>query len=143
MIQPDKIKASDPRCAACWREVPLGVGTECSFVGCNYSGLVGRENMAVSEDTTDIETYRIRVQPADYRLIANGSRRHLLCHSDRGVQVGDEVVLIEYRKGRMEFENPIKARDTGNEIRYVVKDVQMSEFLIPSGHCILSLGEVD
>lgn len=75
--------------------------------------------------------HELKIQPKYFKMVKWGMKKFELRKDDRGYQVGDVIILREYKNGEY----------TGKEIKkliwYILRDCP--EYGLKEGYCILGL----
>lgn len=77
--------------------------------------------------------HELKILPEYYNAVQCGVKNFELRKDDRDYQVGDWLVLREWKDGEY------TGKATGREIRYILRDAQ--EYGLMKGYCIIGLQE--
>lgn len=86
-----------------------------------------------------ITRHELKTWPEPFQAILEGKKKFEYRLNDRDYQVGDELILKEFRPNE---KNPNASRYTGRVLRAVVTYILKDAFGVPNGFVVMSLDDI-
>ena len=86
-----------------------------------------------------MNTHHLKIWPQWFDAVNSGKKTFEIRRDDRGFEVGDKIVLEEFRNGTGEY----TGRNLESIITYIARGEDAESFGLKEGYCVLGFGLTD